>query len=154
MLYSCNEVLLCGASIGGDKYRVVATDIANDLWPVAAIKSERYSLCRTDRGFDNQQIGASGLNRSKQLSNRGQLFIVVLTSSGQFVTASGLYGTEFSEITAHAGLGRAKALARQRGDERALRFQRAFLQHSPYRIASLFVMCVWHSSSRINMHII
>ena len=112
MLYACYEVLLCGARVGGDKYRVVSTDIADDLGPVAAIKSECYPLCRTDRGFDNQQIGASGLNRPKQLRNGSQGVVVITTSGRQFVASSGLDRAEFSEITADAGLGRAVALAR------------------------------------------
>ena len=85
MLYSCDEVFLCGARIGGDKDRVVSADVADHLGPVAAIKCECYPLCCADCGSNDQQIGPGGLNRSKQLGDGGQLIIVIVTCGRQLV---------------------------------------------------------------------
>jgi hypothetical protein len=82
MLYSCDEVLLCGAGFGGHKHGVVAADVADYFRPVAAIKRQRNALRGAYGCSDNQQIGAGRLDRTQQLGDSSQL-VVIITMGGR-----------------------------------------------------------------------
>jgi len=135
MLYSCDEVLLRGAGISGDKHSVVTANVANHFRPVAAVKRQRNPLCGAYCCSDNQQIGTGGLHRTQQLGDSGQLVVVITTSRRQFVAVCGLDGAKLPEVTTDTGLRGAVARFRQSGNERVLRFRRSLKQQLPNRVA-------------------
>jgi len=123
-----DEVFLCASGRGRNEYRVIATDIADYLGPVAAVKSECNTLRGTDSRFDNEQIRSGRLKCAQQLCYGRQLIIILPTAGKQFITCRRLYGAEFLEIATDTGLRRAKACGQQGSHNGALRFRRTFKQ--------------------------
>jgi len=135
MLYSCDEVLLRGAGVSGDKHGVVTANVANHFGPVAAVKRQRNPLRGTYCRSDNQQMGTGGLHRTQQLGDSCHLVVIITTRRWQFVALRRLDGAKVPQVTTDTGLRGAVARFRQSGNERVLRFRRPFEQQLPYRFA-------------------
>jgi hypothetical protein len=154
MLDPVNEVFLRDARFGCHEYGVIAADVADDLGPVAAIKRQSYALCRANCGSYDEQIRTCRLNAAQQLCDRSELIIIVMASGRQFIAGRRLNGGKLPKVSADARLGCVVAFRRQRRDDKALRFGRTLQQQLSYRFSALFVISVWHRTSRISMRII
>src|ERR1700733_3906960 len=61
------ELLLLARPGGGNEYRVVARNSADDLAPASRIDGYRNALCRADGGSEDREIRARSLRRSHEL---------------------------------------------------------------------------------------
>ncbi len=82
MLDPGNEVFLCDTGLGRNKYGIVAANIADYFGPAAAVERECNTLCGANRCFNDQQIGARRLDRSKQPGYGSELVVIGLTTGG------------------------------------------------------------------------
>ena len=128
MLDPGDQRFLRGTRIGGNKDGVVATNIADDLGPVAAVKSECNALCCADCSAYNEEIGTGRLLAAQQVSDGSHRFVATPLILWQFITIAGLDRADLVKIAADAGLRCCVTVGRQRCHEGRLRCRRSLEQ--------------------------
>lgn len=82
MLDARYQRFLCGAGVRRNKDRVVATDIADHLRPVAPVEGESDALRRPDRSVYDEQIGLRWLFAAQQARDSCHMRVAVLVIAG------------------------------------------------------------------------
>ena len=94
MLNSVQEDFLRGAIFGRDKNCVITADIADNLWPIAAIEGQSNALRCANGSPDDQQVRSGGLRAAQQICDGCHLLIAILLAARQLIAVAGLDGAE------------------------------------------------------------